>query len=95
MSPIYFPLFDICMTEATVRNRGLPADRVIEYKGGMLSLHKEYPSGRVEVVAVAPVCPDAEDDLVEELVRAHRHFDEVWEHLQRKASEAREKGCVS
>jgi hypothetical protein len=33
------------MTEAIVRNRGLPADRVIELKGGMLSLHKEYPSG--------------------------------------------------
>jgi len=83
------------MMEAIVRNKELPADRVIELKGGMLSLHKEYPSGKVEVVAVAPVCPDAEDDLVEGLVRAHRHFDEVWEHLRMKASEAKEKGCIS
>jgi len=83
------------MTEATIRHKELPADRVIELKGGMLSLYKEYPSGKVEVVAMAPVCPDAEDGLAEELVRAHRHFDEVWEKLRRKVSDAKEKGCVS
>jgi len=83
------------MTEATVRFKGLPADRVMELKGGMLTLYREYPSGKVEVVAMAPVCPDAEDDLAEELVRAHRHFDETWEKLRRKVSDAKEKGCVS
>ena len=44
---------------------------------------------------MAPVCPDAEDDLAEELARARKHFDEAWEKLRRKVSEAKEKGCVS
>jgi hypothetical protein len=81
--------------EVAIRSRGLPADRVIEIKGGYLRLYREYPNGRVEVSAVVPICGGAEDALIEEAVKAFKHFDAVWEELLKKADAALENGCVS
>jgi hypothetical protein len=81
--------------EVVVRNRGLPADRVIEIRGGFLRLYREYPNGRTEAVAVVPICNGAEDALIDEAVKAFKQFDKVWEELLKKADMAVERGCVS
>jgi hypothetical protein len=41
--------------EVAVRSRGLPADRVIAVRNGVLSLYKDHPNGRV-----AAAVPSAE-----------------------------------
>jgi hypothetical protein len=81
--------------EVVVRSRGLPADRVVEIRGGFLRLYREYPNGRVEVSAVVPICGGSEDALIEEVAKAFKRFDAVWEELLKKADAALEKGCVS
>lgn len=81
--------------EVVVRSRGLPSDRVVEIRGGFLRLYREYPNGRVEVSAVVPICGGAEDALIEEVVKAFKRFDAVWEELLKKTDAALEKGCVS
>jgi len=78
--------------EVVVRSRGLPADRVVATRNGFLTL-REYPDGRVE--AVIPICNGAEDELIEEVVKAFKRFDAVWEELLKRADAALEKGCVS
>jgi hypothetical protein len=81
--------------EVVIRNRGLPADKVIEIKGGFLRLYREFPNGRTEVAAVVPICNGAEDVLIETAAKAFKQFDAVWEELLKKADSVVEKGCVS
>ena len=81
--------------EVFVRSRGLPSDRLVEIRGGFLRLYREYPNGRLETVAVVPICNGAEDALIEEVVKAFKRFDAVWEELLKRADAALEKGCVS
>ena len=81
--------------EVVVRSRGLPADKVVEIRGGFLRLYREYPNGRVEVSAVVPICNGAEDVLIEVASKAFKRFDAVWGELLKKADAALEKGCVS
>jgi len=81
--------------EVVVRSRELPADRVIAVRNGFLTLYREYPNGRIEVVVTAPICNSAEDGLIEVVSKAFKRFDAVWEELLKKADAALEKGCVS
>ena len=81
--------------EVVVRSRELPADRVTAVRNGFLTLYREYPNGRIEVVVAAPICNGAEDGLIEVVSKAFKRFDAVWEELLKKADAAPEKGCVS
>ena len=81
--------------EVVVRSRELPADRVIAVRNGFLTLYREYPNGRIEVVVAVPICNGAEDRLIEVASKAFRQFDAAWEELLKKTDAALEKGCVS